>query len=180
MPPVKTKDGILKREPYPLNQFPPDVIQSIAKRIVHLKAIGQSDISGNQFNRIFCDSINGKPLTQPFGIVDASWNECGWSVKTVLNNKPFTETRLRLISGRNSPKYSSGITDPLHDIQATGRSVLEIYNHRINTASSRHKDIRMLAFLRNMKTNQFTLFERPISPFPTNNYIWRSNEVLHR
>lgn len=83
---------------------------------------------------------------------------------------------MRLISGRNSPIYSSGITDPLKDIALTGQSVLDIYNNRIEKAEWDHDDIRLVVLIRNMKTREFTIFERPIAPLVVNNCRWELNK----
>ena len=79
-------------------------------------------------------------------------------------------------SGRNSPVYSSGINDPFTNVQATGQSVLDIYNNRIEKARSDHKDMRLVVLVRNMETQEFTIFERPIAPLVVNNYQWKVND----
>ena len=176
MPPVKTRGSVQVHEPYPLNQFSQQVIETICKKIVYLKAVGNTDITGDQFSLIFAESIGGILHDSPLGLVDVSWNGCGWSVKTVKHNKPFDCKHVRLISGRNSPVYSSGINDPFHDVPATGRSVLEIYNARIGAAHWKNKDMRMVVLVRNMKTREFLLYERSIKPYPPNNYEWHFNQ----
>ena len=133
-------------------------------------------MSGDMFSRIFSDSISGQSFESPIGIADVAWNGCCWSVKTVQAANPHNVQLVRLISGRNSPIYSSGITDPLKDIAATGQSVLDIYNNRIEKAEWDHDDIRLVVLIRNMKTQDFTLFERPISRFVVNNYRWEVNQ----
>lgn len=176
MPRVRTRDGIEKHEPYPLSEFPAEVIQSICKRIVHIKAVGHADITGDHFSRIFADSISGQSYRKPVGIADVSWNGCCWSVKTVQHKEPHKVKSIRLISGRNSPVFSSGITDPFADLQATGQSVLDVYNERINKAKWDHDDTRMVVLLRNMRSQEFTLFERPIAPFVIQDYTWELNK----
>ncbi len=105
-----------------------------------------------------------------------SWNGCCWSVKTVQHKNPHTAGKIRLISGRNSPVYSSGINDPFSDLQATGQSVLDIYNDRINKAKWDHDDPRLVVLVRNMAIQEFTLFERPIYPLVVNSYHWKVNK----
>ena len=172
---VRTRNGIKKHEPYPINEFPPAVIESICKRIVHLRAVGHADMSGDMFSRIFSDSISGMSFGKPVGIADVAWNGCCWSVKTVKQRYPHEVEKVRLISGRNSPVYSSGIDDPFVDIQATGQSVLDVYNNRIDKAAWDHDDKRLVVLIRNMQSNEYTLFERPIVPLVVNNYEWRLN-----
>lgn len=176
MPEVRTRDGIEKHEPYPLNEFRKDIIESIAKRIVHLKAVGKADMSGDEFSRIFADSVGGMSYAKPVGIADVSWNGCCWSVKTVQHKRPHKAKSLRLISGRNSPTYSSRISDTLADVTATGRSVLDIYNKRIERAKWDHDDVRLVVLIRNMAAQEFTLFERPIVSLVANCYRWEKNK----
>ncbi len=132
-------------------------------------------MTGDEWSQIFADSISGVSFERPIGIADVAWNGCCWSVKTVKNNNPHKAKTIRLISGRNSPSYSSGINDPFANVQATGQSVLDIYNNRIEKAKSDHKDTRLVALARNMETQEFTIFECPITPIVVNNYQWKVN-----
>ncbi len=174
---VRTRGSTrLRHEPYPLNEFPASVIQGIAKRIVHLKAVGHADMTGDQFSRIFADSISGMSYGKPLGVADVAWNGCCWSVKTVQSGRPFDVELVRLISGRNSPSYSADIDNPFEDIQATGTAVLDIYNQRIAQARDEHDDLRQVTFIRDMGSQEFTIFEKIITPLATNNYEWRLNK----
>ena len=185
MPPAKIRSGYKKHEPYPLNQFPVSIIEGFAKRIVHLKAVGHADMSGDIFCQMFADTVSGQAYGNPLGVADVAWNGCAWSVKTVKNSHPHrfevggTENskrkRIRLISGRNSPHYSAGITDPIADVQATGNAVLDIYNSRVDEAREEHDDVRLLVFIRNMVTQEFTVFERTLTPLAVNDYQWSLN-----
>ena len=172
MSPVKTRSQYHKHEPYPLNEFQHSLIETLAKRFVHLRAVGVSDMSGDQFSRIFADSISGQEYGRPLGVADVAWNGCCWSVKTVKTSKPHVARHCRLISGRNSPDYSAGISNPRADLERTGRAVLEVYNSRIHEAREQHDDVRLVVLIRNMQSQEFTLFERPLVPVVVNNYTW--------
>lgn len=182
---VRTRSGYTKSEPYPINGFPLSVIEELGKRLVYMKAVGRPDVDGNEFSRIFAESMVGFALNKPLGIADVTWNGCCWSVKTVKNAKPHVLTsrrggtanpkRLRLIIGRNSPNYSAGVDNPMEDIQSTGNIVLEIQNSRIAETREHHADVRLMVFVRNMESREFTMFERSIIPFATNSYTWRLN-----
>ena len=130
----------------------------------------------NEFGGIFASAISGQYLGKPIGIADVTWNGCCWTVKTVKNKRPHTTSSVRLISGRNSPIYSSGISDPLSNPRLTGQSVLDIFNNRINQAKQKHDDVRLVVLVRNMEAQEFTLFERPIYPLVVNRYSWEVNE----
>jgi hypothetical protein len=109
------------------------------------------------------------------GIADVTWNGCAWSVKTVQDVRPFTKSIVRIISGRNSPVYSSDIDDPFADIQATGSAILGVWNARVNESLSEHDDLRIFVMLRNMSTLQFTLFEFEATRYVASHYRWELN-----
>lgn len=176
MPTIRIRSGYQKHEPYPLNQFSKEVIDELGRRIVHLLAVGNADITGDAFDQIFAEAIGGTRLGRPLGIADVTWNGCCWSVKTVKQQKPHSVRQVRLISGRNSPTYSAGINNPLENVQETGDAVLEVYNSRIAEAREQHNDIRFLVFVRNVESRKFTIFERSVQPFSVNDYTWRVNQ----
>jgi len=124
---------------------------------------------------MFASAISGMHRASPLGIADVAWNGCAWSVKIVKDSAPFTQTRIRAISGRNSPNYSHGISDPLADIQATGRAVLEIWNARVNESLSEHDDLRIVVLVRNMNTLEFMLMEHEATRFVPSEYAWELN-----
>lgn len=162
--------------PYPLGELPVSLAIGIGRHIVHRMAIGHADISGDDFAGIFADAISGMHRSSPLGIADVAWNGCGWSVKTVKDANPFDQTRIRLISGRNSPNYSQGISDPLADLEATGRAVLEIWNARVNEALSEHDDLRIFVMIRNMETREFVILEHEAGRFIPNEFSWKKNK----
>jgi len=172
---TRIRGGFQKREPYPLNQPPAELIRAISQRIIYLLAGGHTDISGGDWSKIFAESIDGEDKSSPLGLADVSWNGCCWSLKTVKHGNPFKSKKIRLIAGRNSPVFSSGIKDPFEDIQSTGRSVLAIYNSRLAEARTKHSEVRLCALIRNMDKLEFTFFERSISPIPLNDYRWELN-----
>lgn len=125
---------------------------------------------------MFAEAIGGHHRSRPLGIADVEWNGCAWSVKTVKDKKPFTTERVRLISGRNSPDYSHGISDARADLQATGRAVLSIWNARIDEAFAQFDDLRILVLVRNMSTLEFTIFEYGAERFIPTEYRWKESK----
>lgn len=162
---------------YPLGEIPHSIIVEIGKQIVHRLAVGQVDITGDDFGTIFATAISGLHRASPLGIADVEWNDCAWSVKTVKvpSGSPFRKITVRTISGRNSPHYSSGISNPDADIEATGRAVLEVWNARINESLNQHEDLRILILVRNMSTLEFVLMEHAAERFIPTNYRWKKN-----
>ena len=163
-------------EPYPLNEIPDSVIQRIGAGIVYLIATGRKDISGSDWGEIFAESVGGKHLDSPVGIADVVFGKMAWSLKTVKNNSPQKTQNIRLISGRCSPDYSYGITDPHEDIQMTGRAVLGIWNERINIAYDSYNPVKTAVLLRSSDLQDFCLFEEESHRFPTSDYKWETND----
>ena len=161
-----------RSDPYPLGEIPDEVLRKIGKQIVHRLAIGMGDITGDDFGTIFADAIGGVHRSSPLGIADVEWNGCAWSAKTVKKANPFKQSRVRLISGRNSPDYSMGIEDAHADISRTGSAVLSIWNARVNEALDEHDDLRIIVLLRNIETREFVLFEEEARRFAPSEYDW--------
>ena len=162
-------------EPYPINEIPEKVITKIGGHLVYLLYTGRRDISGSDWGDAFADAIGGKHLDSPVGIADVALERMAWSMKTVKNANPFTAKTVRLISGRCSPDYSYGISDPHKDIQQTGRAVLGIWNERINIAQDNYNAVRSMILIRSTDMLSYTLFEEENRRFRTNDYIWEVN-----
>lgn len=164
-----------RRGPYPLGEFPDEIVVEIGRRIVHRLAVGQTNISGDDFGDIFAAAVDGNHLKNPIGVTDVVWGNCSWSVKTVQAPKPFELLNVRLISGRNSPVYSYGITDPLSDVEKTGEAVLGIWNGRVNQSFAEYDDLRVAVLIRSMASLEFVLFESEASRYVPSNYYWELN-----
>lgn len=166
----------LKLGPWPIGAIPDNVIFDVAEQIVHRLAIGQSDITGNDFGTIFAIAAKGEHKDSPLGVADVVANGTAWSVKTVKHKSPHNAESVRLISGRNSPDYSSGISNPREDPEATGQAVLSVWNARVNDSSNSHDELRNLVLIRNMETKNFCMFEQPITIFPADDFNWKFNK----
>ena len=173
----RLRDGkkLLTSEPYPMNEIPDDLIVKIGGYLVHLLYIGRKDITGADWGDAFSDAIGGKHLDSPVGIADVVLGKMAWSMKTVKNSTPFNSRIVRLISGRCSPDYSYGITDPHVDIQETGRAVLGIWNERINLAQDEYNPVRTSVLVRSNDLLSYTLFEEDNHRFRTSDYKWEVN-----
>jgi len=166
----------LRSGPYPLGEFPDSVVIAIGQYVFHRIAVGHYDITGDDFASMFADAISGEHREKPLGVADVVWEGCAWSAKTVKVEKPFSCKKVRFISGRNSPDYSSGISDPRKDAGKTGRAVLEIWNARIDQSLNQHDDLRIVGFIRNMAAMEFALFEYEAVRFPPGEYHWEFNK----
>lgn len=175
-PKLRDSRKLITTEPYPINEIPDDLIVQIGGYIAHLLYVGREDLSGGDWGNAFADAIGGKHLDSPVGIADVVLNKMAWSMKTVKNQNPFNAQRVRLISGRCSPDYSYGITDPHKDIQQTGRAVLGIWNERVNIAQDNYSPIRTSILIRSDDMLSFCLFEEENHRFRTNDYKWEVNK----
>ncbi len=160
---------------YPLNIIPPEIITKMGGYLVYLLYIGRKDVSGNDWGDAFADAINGIHLDSPVGIADVVLDRNCWSAKTVKVKDPFSISNVRLISGRCSPDYSYGITDPHKDVQKTGEAVLSIWNERINIATDHYSSVRTAVLVRSYDCLSYRLFEEDTQRFRTTDYHWDVN-----
>lgn len=174
----RLRDGhkLKTSELYPVNEIPDEIIVKIAGYFVYLLYMGRKDISGEDWGDAFAKAIGGIHLDSPVGIADVVKDKMAWSMKTVKNNNPLTVKNVRLISGRCSPDYSYGITDPHEDIAKTGRAVLGIWNERINLALDNYNPVRTLVLVRSNDCLNYCLFEEDIHRYPSSDYIWETNK----
>ena len=175
-PRLRDSGRLQTHEPYPINEFPEDLLVKIGANIVYLIYTGRKDLSGSDWGDAFADAIGGTHLDSPMGIADVVVGKMAWSLKTVKNAKPFKAEKVRLISGRCSPDYSYGITDPHKDIQRTGRAVLGIWNERVNIAYDNYNPVRTLILIRSYDMMSYCMFEEENHRFRTNDFAWTTNK----
>lgn len=162
----------LSHSPYGLNEIPNEIIIKLAGYIVYLLYSGRKDLIGNDFGDAFAYAINGNHLASP----DVELDRMAWSAKTVKQTAPFISKTVRLISGRCSPDYSYGITDPHKDIQRTGTAVLNIWNERINIAQDNYSAVRTAVLIRSYDLLSYVLFEEENHLYRTSDYTWVANK----
>lgn len=121
-------------------------------------------------NRLGFDDIRG---TLFFEIV---YEGMAWSVKSIKTPVPHSTQKIRVISGRCSPDYSYGITDPHEDVERTGAAVLSIWNERINIAKELYEPLRTNVLVRNFNNLSFLVFEQETTRYNTRDYTWRANK----
>lgn len=174
----RLRDGrrLVTSELYPINEIPDEIIIKIAGYFTYLLYVGRKDITGEDRGDAFAKAIDGTHLDSPVGIADVVKGRMAWSMKTVKNTDPINVKKVRLISGRCSPDYSYGITDPHLDIAKTGRAVLGIWNERINLALDNYNPVRTMVLVRSDDCLSFCLFEDDIHRYASNNYVWEVNK----
>ncbi|MYB40438.1 hypothetical protein F4X86_04200 [Candidatus Saccharibacteria bacterium] len=161
--------------PWAIGKIPDKIIYAIGRQIVHGMVLGKQDITGNEFGDMFANAVGGTHYSSPLGLIDVASGKTGWSVKTIKSNNPEKMRRARLISGRNSPDYSFGLSDPRENISITGESVLSIWNSRLNAARQAHGDVRIMVLVRNMQTKAFVLFEEEMIRYVPEDFEWVLN-----
>lgn len=175
-PKLKDSKRLLTHEPYPINEIPESIVKLIGKKFVYMLCVGHKDITGDDWGNVFAEAISGEHLQSPVGIADVVYNKMAWSMKTVKTANPHrNEASIRLISGRCSPDYSYGITDPHEDIEKTGRAVLNIWNERVNIAHDYYNPIRTSVLVRSNDLLTYTLFEEENHRYIANQYRWEEN-----
>lgn len=175
-PKLRDRMNSLHRELYPINEIPHSIIRKIGAYFIYLLHIGRKDIGGDDWGDSLAYGIDGHHLNRPIGIADVVKDEMAWSTKTVKIINPFEANSVRLISGRCSPDYSYGITDPHLDVEATGKAILGIWNERINIAQDSYKAVRTTVLVRSYDLLKYSVFEVENHRFPTNNYRWEVNK----
>lgn len=175
-PKLRDSKRLLTREPYPINEIPDSIVRLIGKKFVYMLCIGRKDLTGDDWGDVFAEAIGGEHLQSPIGIADVVYDKMAWSMKTVKNSNPHrVEATVRLISGRCSPDYSYGITDPHEDIEKTGRAVLNIWNERVNIAQDYYNPLRTSVLVRSNDLLSYTLFEEENHRYVANQYRWEEN-----
>lgn len=175
-PKLRDSKRLMTREPYPLNEIPEEVIRKIGKKLVYLLCVGTKDLTGDEWGNVFAEAIGGCHLQSPVGIADVTFDRMAWSMKTVKKANPHAgNAAIRLISGRCSPDYSYGITDPHEDIEKTGRAVLNIWNERINIAQDYYHPLRTGILVRSHDLLTYTLFEEENHRYVASQYRWEEN-----
>jgi hypothetical protein len=147
----------------------------MGKTLTYYYAIGKKDITGDDWGDVFSDAIGGKHFASPVGIVDVAHEKMAWSTKTVQHSNPHRCLTVRIISGRNSPDYSFGITDLHADIQKTGDAVLKIWNARVDIAKKEYYPLREAVLVRRPERREFTYFEAEIGQYAVSEFYWREN-----
>ena len=176
-PKLRDSKRLLTHELYPINEIPENVIRKLGRQLVYLLCIGRKDLTGDDWGNVFAEAIGGVHLQSPVGIADVVYDKMAWSMKTVKKDNPHSSNfSIRLISGRCSPDYSYGISDPHEDIQKTGRAVLNIWNERVNIAQDYYNPLRTSILVRSNDLLSYTLFEEENHRYAASNYSWEENK----
>lgn len=163
---------------YPLNDFPTKFSMRLGVELIYHIATNQPPaIEGKVWEKIFADCIDAKWEPSNVGLDDIILQQTAWSAKTVISSDPFTEDRVRLISGRNSISYSFGKSDHHSEKpEAIGQMVLEIWNRRVEEVRARFRDLRTVVLLKSKDFKEFAVFEHETFRYDWTMYDWAWNK----
>lgn len=166
------------KPPYPLNKFPPGFALNLGREIVYLLATrGTPRLEGTDWEEIFAKLIGAKWQPSNVGLDDIALEQTAWGAKTVKNKKPATVTKVRLISGRNSPAYSFGESEVKNvDPNGMGEKVLSIYNERVAGIRKKYQHLRTVVLVKSDDLLELSAFEIETVMYDKDTFWWQWNE----
>jgi len=111
------------------------------------------------------------------GLDDVILGNTAWGAKTVKATKPATQSKVRLISGRNSPVYSYDDTiDTKADPDLVGKSVLDIWNERVSAIREKFQNLRTVVLIKSNDLNEVVVFEFDTIRYDPELFAWQWNK----
>lgn len=127
-----------------------------------------------QNDRIIAFSIE---TSSNVGLEDIVLEQTAWGAKTVKNRRPSTVSKIRLISGRNSPAYSFGDKEISEcGPNELGEKVLSIWNERVSAIRKLYKHVRTVVLVKSNDLLELAAFEFETVLYPPDQYWWQWNE----
>lgn len=164
--------------PYPLNRFPKEFALNLGREIVYLLASrGTARLEGPDWEEIFARLIGAKWKPSNVGLDDIILQQTAWGAKTVKNRRPLTASKIRLISGRNSPVYSFGDREISEvDPNELGEKILSIWNERVASIRKLYKHVRTVVLIKSDDLLEVAVFEFETILYREEDYWWQWNE----
>lgn len=111
------------------------------------------------------------------GLDDVIFGNTAWGAKTLKATKPATQSKVRLISGRNSPVYSYGDTiDITADPNLVGQSVLDIWNQRVSAIREKFQNLRTVVLIKSNDLTEVVVFEFDTIRYDPELFAWEWNK----
>ena len=166
------------KPPYPLNHFPRNFAYKLGREIVYfLASRGTPRLEGSDWEEIFSRLIGAKWKPSNVGLDDVVLEQTAWGAKTVKNRKPSTASKIRLISGRNSPVYSFGDREVSEcDPNILGEKVLAIWNERVAGIRRLFKHVRTIVLIKSNDLLELAVFEYDTVIYPPDQFTWEWNK----
>ena len=161
-----------------INSFSPHFAKQLAKERFGLFLDKMnSEITDDEWGKIFARCIGGEWRPTTDGLVDVVCDETAWMAKTVKNICPFTVRNIRLISGRNSPDYSFDVDNVrAEDPNELGKMILGIWNSRITEVRKKFATTRTVVLIKGDGLETVSVFEEEASRFIPEDYYWEWND----
>lgn len=166
------------KPPYPLNKFPKEFAFNLGREIVYLiGSRGTPRLEGEDWEEIFARIIGANWKPSNVGLDDVVLQQTAWGAKTVKNKKPSSASKIRLISGRNSPVYSFGDRQVSEcDPDELGEKILTIWNERVAGIRKLYKHLRTIVLIKSDDLLEVAVFEFDTILCPPENFIWKWNK----
>lgn len=167
------------KPPYPLNEFPQQFALDLGREAIYLIASrgNTARIEGADWEEIFARLIGAQWKPSNVGLDDVVLEQTAWGAKTVKNRRPSTVSKVRLISGRNSPVYSYGDTEISEcDPNDLGSKILSIWNERVASIRRLYKHVRTIVLVKSEDLLELAAFEFETILYPSDQYWWQWNE----
>jgi len=166
------------KPPYPLNKFPKEFALNLGRELVYLLASrGNARLEGPDWEEIFARIIGAEWKPSNVGLDDIVLQQTAWGAKTVKNRQPSRVSRVRLISGRNSPIYSFGDTEISNaDPKDLGDKILSIWNERVAGVRKLYKHVRTIVLIKSDDLLEAAVFEFETIIYREEDYWWQWNE----
>lgn len=163
--------------PYPLNKFPKDFPYKIGEQLIYILATrGEVDIEGKEWESIFGKAIGADWTPSVVGLDDIRMGNTAWGAKSILNKKPSTVTKIRLISGRNDliNSYNYNVQPGLFP-EEHGERVLNIYNARVSAIREKFQHLRTVILIRSKSLLECVIYEVDAIRYDPELFYWKWN-----
>ena len=166
------------KPPYLLSQFPKDFALNLGREIVYfLASRGTPRLEGTDWEEIFARLVRAQWKPSNVGLDDVVLEQTAWGAKTVKSGSPAASSRVRLISGRNSPVYSFGDKDVSErDAEELGEKVLSIWNERVAGVRKLFKHVRTVVLVKSDDLLELAVFEFDTVMFAPDAFQWKWNK----
>lgn len=137
----------------------------------------QARLEGSDWEEIFARLVGAEWKPSNVGLDDIVLQQTAWGAKTVKNPRPSTVSKIRLISGRNSPVYSFGDSEISEvDPDQLGEKVLAIWNERVAGIRKLYRHVRTIVLIKSGDLLELATFEFDTIIYPAEQFWWQWNE----
>lgn len=164
--------------PYLVNRFPAHFAMNLGKEIIYLLATRASPrLEGSDWEEIFARLVGAQWQPSNVGLDDIVLQQTAWGAKTVKNKNPFSVSKVRLISGRNSVAFSFGQSKVKNvDSVDMGAKVLSIYNERVAGVRKKYQHLRTVVLVKSDDLLELAAFETETIMYDPARFWWQWND----